>query len=207
MEKTGGKIISGAPTTLAVEGLMMMMMKQRRGKFVRILSQKFNGLRLRTNIVYIHVRILFQRFNGLRLLINIVYNHVKILSDRFNGSRLLTNIVYIHIKMLSQRFNCLRWLTNIVYIHVRILSQRFNSLRLLTNIVYIHRHLCLSLNCRDLGGTTDDFSTSFLHFSLFCSAHWALVNSRPVYIYELKNNVTCYSCVFSPLFFHDSAFL
>ena len=165
---------------------MMMMMKQRRGKFVRILSQKFNGSRLLTNIVYIHIKMLSQRFNCLRL---------------------LTNIVYIHVRILSQRFNSLRLLTNIVYIYVRILSQRFHSLRLLTNIVDIHRHLCLSLNCRDLGGTTDDFSTSFLHFSLFCSAHWALVNSRPVYIYELKNNVTCYSCVFSPLFFHDSAFL
>ena len=30
-------------------------------------------------------------------------------------------------------------------------------------------------------GTTDDFATSFLHFSLFSTALWDLPNSRPVY--------------------------
>ena len=41
-------------------------------------------------------------------------------------------------------------------------------------------HLHLSLDCQDPWGTTDDFTTSFLHFSLFSTALWDLPNSRPV---------------------------
>ncbi|WP_419616869.1 hypothetical protein, partial [Thiolapillus sp.] len=38
----------------------------------------------------------------------------------------------------------------------------------------------LSLNGEGRWGTTGDFPTSFLHFSLFSTAHWDLANSRPV---------------------------
>ena len=38
----------------------------------------------------------------------------------------------------------------------------------------------LSLNREGRLGTTDDFTTSFLHFSLFSTALWDLANSRPV---------------------------
>ena len=41
-----------------------------------------------------------------------------------------------------------------------------------------HHHL--SLNCEGCWGTTDDFTTSFVHFSLFSTALWDLPNSRPV---------------------------
>ena len=39
----------------------------------------------------------------------------------------------------------------------------------------------LSLNREGRWGTTDDFATSFLNFSLFSTALWDLVNSRPVH--------------------------
>ena len=44
---------------------------------------------------------------------------------------------------------------------------------------YQHHHL--SLNREDRWGTTDDFATSFLHFSPFSTALWDLPNSRPVH--------------------------
>ena len=40
-----------------------------------------------------------------------------------------------------------------------------------------HHHHHLSVNCQGHWGTTDDFTTSFLHFSLFSTALWDLVNS------------------------------
>ena len=42
-----------------------------------------------------------------------------------------------------------------------------------------HHHHHQSLNCEGRWGTTDDFATSFLYFSLFSSALWDLPNSRP----------------------------
>ena len=41
------------------------------------------------------------------------------------------------------------------------------------------RHPHLSLNREDRWGTTDDFTSSFLHFPLFSTALWDLENSRP----------------------------
>ena len=44
-----------------------------------------------------------------------------------------------------------------------------------------HHHHHQSLNREGRWGTTDDFATSFLHFSLFSTALWDLPNSRPVH--------------------------
>ena len=44
-----------------------------------------------------------------------------------------------------------------------------------------HHDHHLSLNHEGHWGTTDDFATSFLHFSLFSTALWDLPNSRPVH--------------------------
>ena len=41
-------------------------------------------------------------------------------------------------------------------------------------------HLHLSLNRGGRWSPTDDFTTSFVHFSLFSTALWDLANSRPV---------------------------
>ena len=40
-------------------------------------------------------------------------------------------------------------------------------------------HFIFPLTARVVGGTTDDFATSFLHSSLFPTALWDLANSRP----------------------------
>ena len=52
-----------------------------------------------------------------------------------------------------------------------------------TNFLYQFRHYHhhQSLNHESYWGTTDDFATSFLHFPLFSTALWDLLNSRPVY--------------------------
>ena len=52
-----------------------------------------------------------------------------------------------------------------------------------------HHHHHLSLNREDCWGTTDDFATSFLHFSLFSAALWDLPNSRPVYSLMLSSHL------------------
>ena len=47
--------------------------------------------------------------------------------------------------------------------------------------LWIHHHHPQFLNHEGCWGTTDDFTISFLHFSLFSTALWDLVNSRPVH--------------------------
>ena len=44
---------------------------------------------------------------------------------------------------------------------------------------WFHHHHHQSINREGRWGTTDDFATSFLHFSLFSTALWDLPNSRP----------------------------
>ena len=47
----------------------------------------------------------------------------------------------------------------------------------------------LSLNCKGGWDTTDEFATSFLHFSLFSTALWDLANSRPVHSLMLSSHL------------------
>ena len=48
-------------------------------------------------------------------------------------------------------------------------------------------------------GTTDDFATSFLHFSLFSTALWDLPNSRPVHSLMLSSHFfLCPPCLLPP---------
>ena len=59
--------------------------------------------------------------------------------------------------------------------------------------------LHLSLNCEDCWGTTDDFATSFLHFSLFFIALWDLPSSRPVHSLMLSSHLfLCPPCLLPP---------
>ena len=54
-------------------------------------------------------------------------------------------------------------------------------------------HLALSSSpsaipyCRGRRGTTDDFTTSFLHFLLFSTPLWDLVNTRPLHSLMLSS--------------------
>ena len=50
-----------------------------------------------------------------------------------------------------------------------------------------HHHYHQSLNREARWGTTDDFATSFLHFSLFFTVLWDLPNSRPVHSLMLSS--------------------
>ena len=59
--------------------------------------------------------------------------------------------------------------------------------------------LHLSLNREGRWGTTDDFTTSFLHFALFSTALWNLANSRPVRSLMLFSHLFfCLPCLLPP---------
>ena len=62
-----------------------------------------------------------------------------------------------------------------------------------------HRRHHLSPNCESLWGTTDDFTTSFLHFFLFSTALWDLANSRPVHSLMLSSHLFLFlPCLLPP---------
>ena len=62
-----------------------------------------------------------------------------------------------------------------------------------------HQHHHLSLNLEGRWDTTDDFTTSFLHFSLSSTALWDLANSRPVHSLKLTSHLfLCLSCLLFP---------
>ena len=62
-----------------------------------------------------------------------------------------------------------------------------------------HHHHHQSLNCKGRWGITDDFATSFLHFSLFSTALWDLPNSRPVHCLMLSSHLfLCPPCLLPP---------
>ena len=62
-----------------------------------------------------------------------------------------------------------------------------------------HHHYHLSLNRQGRWGTTNDFTTSFLHFSLFSAAHCDLANSRPVHSLMLSSHLfLCLPCRLPP---------
>ena len=62
-----------------------------------------------------------------------------------------------------------------------------------------HHHHHQSLNHEGRWGTSDDFATSFLHFSLFSTAFWDLRNSRPVHSLMLSSYLfLCLPCLLPP---------
>ena len=61
----------------------------------------------------------------------------------------------------------------------------------------VHHHL--SINRKGCWGTTDNFTISFHHFSLFSTAIWDLVNSRPVHSLMLSSHLfLCLPCLLPP---------
>ena len=64
------------------------------------------------------------------------------------------------------------------------------------DILHHHHRHHLSLKREDRRDTTDDFTFSFLHSSLFSIALWDLANSRPVHCLPTSSSV-CF--VFFPL--------
>ena len=64
---------------------------------------------------------------------------------------------------------------------------------------HCHHHHHQSLNREGRWGTTDDFATNFLHFSLFSTALWDLANSRPVLSLMLSSHLfLCLPCLLPP---------
>ena len=60
-----------------------------------------------------------------------------------------------------------------------------------------HHHLFLNREGR--WGTTDDFTTSFLHFPLFSTAVCDMPNSRPVHSLMLSSHLfLCLPCLLPP---------
>ena len=57
----------------------------------------------------------------------------------------------------------------------------------------------ISLNRAGRWGTTDDFTTSFLHFPQFSASRWDLANSRSVHFLMLSSHLfLCPPCLLSP---------
>ena len=63
-----------------------------------------------------------------------------------------------------------------------------------------HHHHHLSLNRKDRWGTTDDFTTSSPHLSMFSTAFWDLANSRPVHSLMLSSHLFSLSALPFPPF-------
>ena len=82
---------------------------------------------------------------------------------------------------------------------VMIISEAARRLGSVPSTVSSHHHHHPSLNCEGRWGTTDDFTTSFLHFSLFSTALWDLANSRPVNSLMSSHLFFCLPCLL-PLF-------
>ena len=79
-----------------------------------------------------------------------------------------------------------------------------DSHSLIAGWTFITTHLAsphLSLNREGRRGTTDDFTSSFPHFSLFSTVLWNLVNSRPVHSLMLSSHLFfCLPCFLLPFF-------
>ena len=60
-----------------------------------------------------------------------------------------------------------------------------------------HHHY-VSINQEGCWGTTDDFTSGFLHFSLFSTSLWDLANSRPVHSLMSSHLFLCLPCLLSP---------
>ena len=85
-----------------------------------------------------------------------------------------------------------------MYINNKACSSPIAPTKMCTSIT-CHHHHHLSLNCEGRWGTTDDSEISFLHFSLFSTALWDLVNSMPVHSLMLSSHLfLCLPCLLLP---------
>ena len=68
-----------------------------------------------------------------------------------------------------------------------------------TEQLHHHHYHHLSLNREGRSATTDEFTTSFLHFPLFSTALWNLANSRSVNFLKLPSHLfLCLPCLLPP---------
>ena len=65
-----------------------------------------------------------------------------------------------------------------------------------SNFRHHHHPTC---NCKGCWGTSDDFTTSFLHFYLFSTALWDVANSRTVHSLIFSSHLfICLPCLLPP---------
>ena len=85
-------------------------------------------------------------------------------------------------------FLCAHSSAQVSHLHPHFISQIQTSFPLVGVLHILH----LSLNRESRFGTTDDFTTSFLHFCLFSSSFWDLANYRPVHSQMLSFHLFLY---------------
>ena len=86
-----------------------------------------------------------------------------------------------------------------VFYSMRVHKTYVENVMISENDDYSFNYHLQSLNREGRWGTTDDFATSFLHFSLFSTALWDLPNSRPVHFLMLSSRLfLCLLCLLPP---------
>ena len=92
----------------------------------------------------------------------------------------------------------------ICFWHLVVLNNNNNNngyfqMPILKSCKRFHHHHHQSLNREGCLGATDDFATSFLHFSLFFTSFWDVQNSRPVHSLMLSSHLfLCLPCLLPP---------
>ena len=78
-------------------------------------------------------------------------------------------------------------------------TERIKAGKIIKLYPNVHSSLHLSLKREGPWGTTDDFTTSFLRFSLFVTVLWDFANSRPVHSPMLSSHLfSCLPCLLPP---------
>ena len=72
-----------------------------------------------------------------------------------------------------------------IVIHIHVIHNYLHTIM----FIHVHYHHHLFLNCEARWGATDDFTTSFLHSSMFSTAPWDLANSRSVQSLMLSSHL------------------
>ena len=148
---------------------------------------------------HMYVNLVYYTDFVLHMHINIVY-HTYILS-----STCMSILYIIQMYCSPHAYQCLFFYTNILSSTCTTcphkIGNQFDCSTLQRNkrsAKSFASHLNYPLTARVEGprGTTDDFATSILHFSLFSTALWHLANSRPVRSLMLSSHLfLCLPCL------------
>ena len=103
------------------------------------------------------------------------------------------------VSVKQQQQNVSNWSQKLLNLHHIQTKSRNKAVNSESDLQSIFLSSYLSLNLEGHWGTTDDFATSFLHFSLFSTALWDLENSRPVHSLMLASHLfLCLPCLLPP---------
>ena len=100
---------------------------------------------------------------------------------------------------LSSLMTGFPWAASHITIHTSYMHEKKRTNQQITLAFAFLTSPHLSLNLEGRWGTTDDFTTSFLHFSLSSTALWVLENYRPVHYLMLSPHLfLCLHCLLPP---------